>query len=189
MTRTIRLAMVKHNEDLQRERDAEPSPETPEDFGLPTDEDAVAFSEDALALQFAGQYFDVLRFVAPWSRWLRYNGARWLTDERLETFDDARKICRATALQAETKARTRLSSASTVAAVERLARSDQRLAATVDQWDEDFWLLNTPAGTVNLRTGAMQAHPSRELHNEDHRHIARRYMRSMAQIHRDRRRR
>jgi hypothetical protein len=86
----------------QRERNVEPLPVEPEDHGLATSEDAVWSSEDALALQLAGQYLDDLRFVAPWSRWLRYSNddGRWRTDERLETFDDARKICRATALEA-----------------------------------------------------------------------------------------
>jgi putative DNA primase/helicase len=51
-----------------------------------------------------------------------------------------------------------LLSAKTVAAVERLARSDPRLAATVDQWDRDPWLFNTPAGTVDLKTGQMREH-------------------------------
>jgi len=146
----------------QRDRNVDPLPTAePEDHRLPTSEDAVWSSEDALALQFAGQHLNDLRFVAPWSRWLRYNNddGRWRTDERLETFDDARKICRAAALQAnDTKARMRLSSKGTVAAVEYLARSDQRLAASVDQWYRDPWLLNTPAGTVNLKTGATQGH-------------------------------
>jgi hypothetical protein len=43
-----------------------------------------------------------------------------------------------------------LLSAKTIAAVERLARSDPRLAASVDQWDRDPWLLNTPDGTIEL---------------------------------------
>jgi hypothetical protein len=51
-----------------------------------------------------------------------------------------------------------LLSANTIAAVERLARSDPRLAATVDQWDRDPWLLNTPAGTVELKTGKVREH-------------------------------
>jgi putative DNA primase/helicase len=46
-----------------------------------------------------------------------------------------------------------LASAKTVAAVERLAKADQRLAAAIDQWDADPWLLNTPAGAIDLRTG------------------------------------
>jgi putative DNA primase/helicase len=39
-----------------------------------------------------------------------------------------------------------------------LARADRRLAATSDQWDADPWLLNTPAGAVNLRTGDIRPH-------------------------------
>jgi putative DNA primase/helicase len=51
-----------------------------------------------------------------------------------------------------------LLSAKTIAAVERLARSDPRLAASVDQWDRDPWLLNTPDGTIELQTGRMREH-------------------------------
>ena len=39
-----------------------------------------------------------------------------------------------------------------------LARSDRRLAATIDQWDADPWLFNTPGGTVKLKTGEMHPH-------------------------------
>jgi putative DNA primase/helicase len=51
-----------------------------------------------------------------------------------------------------------VASGKTVAAVERLARSDRRLAATIGQWDADPWLLNTPDGVVDLSTGALRAH-------------------------------
>jgi len=51
-----------------------------------------------------------------------------------------------------------IASAKTVAAVERLARADRRLAATTDQWDADPWLLNTPAGIVDLRSGELGPH-------------------------------
>jgi putative DNA primase/helicase len=37
-----------------------------------------------------------------------------------------------------------------------LARSDRQHAATVDQWDADLWLLNTPGGMVDLRTGKLR---------------------------------
>ncbi len=51
-----------------------------------------------------------------------------------------------------------IASAKTVAAVERLAKADRRHAATVDQWDAMPWLLNTPDGVVDLRTGQMHRH-------------------------------
>ena len=53
-----------------------------------------------------------------------------------------------------------LASAKTVAAVERLALADRQIAATVDQWDSDPWLLNTPEGVIDLRTGRARPVPS-----------------------------
>jgi len=51
--------------------------------------------------------------------------------------------------------------ASTVAAVEKMARSDRRYAATTDQWARDEMLLNCPNGVINLVSGAIQpADPS-----------------------------
>jgi putative DNA primase/helicase len=43
-----------------------------------------------------------------------------------------------------------------VSAVERLARADRHHAATAEQWDIDPWLLNTPGGVVDLRTGVIR---------------------------------
>src|SRR6185312_13605294 len=42
--------------------------------------------------------------------------------------------------------------------VERLAAADRRHAATVEQWDSDPWLLNTPTGTIDLRSGTSRTH-------------------------------
>lgn len=56
-----------------------------------------------------------------------------------------------------------VASAKTVAAVVRLAKADRRHAATVDQWDADPWLLNTPGGVVDLRTGAIRPHSEGDL--------------------------
>jgi putative DNA primase/helicase len=153
----IKLAMVKHEEDRQRERDAEPPPATPEDFGLSTANESAAFSDDALALRFAEKHADALRFVAPWARWLEWDQNRWRIDQKLRTMSLARDLCREAAERMQLiKVRQRLLSANTVAAVERLSRSDQRLAATIDQWDRDPWLLNTPTGTVDLKTGRLR---------------------------------
>src|SRR5438093_867321 len=117
------------------------------------------FSDEALALRFAEIHANDLRYVAVWNKWLRWDGARWQFDGTLFAFDRARDICRRAAAECDKASfAVALASAKTVAAVERLARSDQRLAATTDQWDADPWLLNTPAGTINLRTGALCPH-------------------------------
>jgi putative DNA primase/helicase len=51
-----------------------------------------------------------------------------------------------------------LRSAKTVFAVLNLARSDPKLISNVQQWDANAWLLNTPAGTINLKTGTLDKH-------------------------------
>ncbi len=52
----------------------------------------------------------------------------------------------------------KLASSSTVGGVERLARADRRHAATTEEWDADPWLLNTPGGVVDLKTGRQRPH-------------------------------
>ncbi|MGP8252715.1 MAG: phage/plasmid primase, P4 family [Terracidiphilus sp.] len=116
------------------------------------------YSDDALALEFTETYGDDLRYVDAWGRWLLWNGACWQHDDTLSVYDKARKICRDAAEQCSKKQTAqRIRSAQTVAAVERLARADRRHAATIQQWDADPWLLNTPAGVIDLHTGETRA--------------------------------
>ena len=122
-------------------------------------ESAPAFSDEALALEFAKRHANDLRFVAAWNRWLFWNGQHWQFEETLRAWDFARQVCREAAAQCnKAKTASAIASAKTVYAVERLARSDRRLAATIDQWDADPWQLNTPQGVVDLTTGQKRPH-------------------------------
>jgi putative DNA primase/helicase len=116
------------------------------------------YSDEALALAFAARHADGLRYVAPWSKWMVWTGDRWREDDSLQAFDHSRALCRGQAAGCNDRMRVKIASAQTVAAVERLARSDRRIASRIDQWDSDLWLLNTPDGTVDLRTGTMRPH-------------------------------
>jgi putative DNA primase/helicase len=118
-----------------------------------------AFSDEALALRFAERHASDLRFVAKWSKWLQWTGKHWRFDDTLHAFHLARALCREAAAECnKPKIPASVASAKTEAAVERLARADRRLAATVDQWDADPWLLNTPDGVVDLRTGKIRVY-------------------------------
>jgi putative DNA primase/helicase len=125
------------------------------------DDDAIPpeFSDECLALTFTARHQDRLRYVAAWGKWLIWDGAVWRFDDTLYSFDLARVICRAAAAECTNlKLGGAVASAKAVAAVEKLARSDRGHAATVDQWDVDPWLLNTPSGVVELRTGDIRSH-------------------------------
>jgi putative DNA primase/helicase len=119
------------------------------------------FSEDDLADRFSRRHGDELRYVAEHGRWMMYDGARWQPEKTLLVFDRAREICREAGAECPEKdkaTRQRLASKATRAAVENMAQSDRRHAATSEQWDADPWLLNTPLGTLDLRTGVMRPH-------------------------------
>jgi putative DNA primase/helicase len=121
----------------------------------PSDGMPAEYADDALALSFTEQHGDNLRFTAAWGRWNVFARGVWKQDETLKVFDLARTVCREqSASCGDRRLAARIASAMTVAAVERMARADRRHAATVDQWDADPWLLNTPDGIVDLRSGA-----------------------------------
>src|SRR6266446_1171067 len=117
------------------------------------------FTDEALALRFAQRHALKLRYVATSSRWFIYTGKQWAADETLHAFDMARLVCREASAECnKPKTSTTLASAKTVAAIERLAKADRRMAATMDQFDVDPMLLNTPDGVVDLCTGRMREH-------------------------------
>lgn len=132
-------------------------------------------SEDNLAQTFSRRHASRLRYVAVFDRWYLWNGKVWEHDRKREVFSFARVICREAlddALRAagdkmtgaqERELRRRLGSASTIWSVVKLAGTDPRHAVTPEQLDADPWLLNTPGGIVDLRTGAIGPHDPAKL--------------------------
>ncbi len=117
------------------------------------------FSDEAIALRFAEAHTNDLRFVAKWSQWMLWSEGRWLQDDTLQAYDRVRALCRQVSAECnKEKVAVSLASAKAVASIEKLARSDRRIAATVNQWDADIDLLNTPGGSVDLRTGICTPH-------------------------------
>jgi P4 family phage/plasmid primase-like protien len=129
-------------------------------------------SHDGLALDMGRRWQQQARHVALWGKWLFWTGSRWEVDERLIHMAQCRVYLRARADslvraaargeiedfdvdKAEVLAKT-LRSAPMVANVTGLARSNPEMMATVEQWDADPWLLGTPGGVVDLRTGKVR---------------------------------
>jgi putative DNA primase/helicase len=109
-------------------------------------------------LQFVAEHRNDLRYTAVWGHWHVWDGARWARDEKLRAFSLAQEMCRRVASTAnEQKAKSRLNKAQTRAAVVSLARENPALAVVPTQWDDDPWLLGTPGGAVDLRTGQLLA--------------------------------
>ena len=92
-----------------------------------------------------------------------WNGVAWRDDDTLKARHSARRICLAVAAGRtadQERIAKSIASGKTVSAVERLAQCDRRLVAIIDQFDCDPFLLNTPAGVIDLRTGQLTQHDS-----------------------------
>jgi len=123
-----------------------------------------AFSEDALAHLMAAQISEDWRYVAAWKQWLVWQDYRWTKDETDFVRVQGRDLCRQAvnweqgALLTES-AKRKINSLHTISAITTIVGFEPAVAARPDQWDTDSWLLATPGGVVDLRSGV--AHPAR----------------------------
>ena len=124
-----------------------------EDAALPMD-----ITEDGLAIEYTQRHADSLRFCGTLGGWQVYDGTRWQRDETRWPYSHARALVRDVAQRTALSAKqyTKLRSGTTVNAIVSLASSDRVHAITQEQFDADPWLLNTPGGAVDLRTGRLR---------------------------------
>ena len=121
-------------------------------------------TEDSVAAAFAREHGATLRFCHHAGKWHRWDGGIWRQDETRLAFDWARRLSRDLAAATdEGKVITAAGKAAFAAGVERFAQADRAFALTSDAWNRDPWLLGTPGGTVDLRTGELR--PARQ---DDH---------------------
>lgn len=117
---------------------------------------APQFSDEALAIRFADERRNDIRFTAEWSKWHHWTGTYWREDKTLTIFDLTRELCRRVSREAN-KGAKQIASSRTVGAISNLVRADRRVAGTIDQWNANPWLLGTPEGTVDLKRGIVLA--------------------------------
>lgn len=119
--------------------------------------------------RFAAQNGDDVRYNADSKRWLVWDGSRWRDNAVVEV--EARAKATAVSVWDEAKERrdTQLSawavrseSAAGVHGMLEMAHSEASVVITTAALDTDPWLLNTPSGTVELRTGKL-----RTAHRDD----------------------
>lgn len=81
----------------------------------------------------------------------------WEKDDTGVAYHWARELARELAEEQDEKTRKITGKTAFANGVEKFARFDQRVAVRIDYWDSDPWLLGTPGGTVDLRTGELRA--------------------------------
>lgn len=126
--------------------------EVPDDGRNPLD-----FGETDVARRFARQMEGRFAYDHSDRSWFQWSGSIWIKDSVAAHMEAAKQFIedeRARAIDpADGKAMAKVKF---VTSVEQAARSDPRLAVHGAIWDADGWLLGTPDGVVDLRTGIMR---------------------------------
>ena len=113
-------------------------------------------TEDGTAIEFAELHGDKLRYCHDTGAWFRWDGTIWRQSRTGIAFQWARELARSMSECEPDKLRYATSRVSFSGGVERFARCDPVFAVTAEVWDNDPWLLGTPGGTVDLRTGELR---------------------------------
>lgn len=105
-------------------------------------------SEDQIALAFTKTHGSDMLFDHSAGKWFEWAGNVWRKNETKIAFHFARTLARSLS-----DGQAKFSKASVANGAEAFARADPTHAVTAEKWDGNPWLLGTPGGTVDLRTG------------------------------------
>lgn len=138
----------------------------------PDGEENPGWSEHSNAMAFAEDAHGMARYVDTAKKWYIWNGVIWEEDRTLRHFDIVRyfMVQRSDQLKQlfaagklgdmeEAKVKgiiNNMQSLRKMEAVLRIAKTDKRIASTMEAWNRDHWLLGTPEGTVDLKTGKLR---------------------------------
>ena len=116
----------------------------------------VDFTQDGVARVFAEKHADGFGFCHSAGSWFVWDGVRWRRDDKEIVFQAVRSFCRLLSEGGRPHEVHAGRKTSFIVGVEKLVRGDPAFAHTADNWDRDPFLLGTPAGTVDLKTGDLR---------------------------------
>ena len=108
-------------------------------------------SEHLIALGFTEKYRDTMRYCPELGSWFEWDKTRWRPDKLQRAFHFSRTLAGEAGKGKDTRR------ASFARGVESFCRADPAHAVPASYWDADPWLLGTPTGTIDLKTGRVLA--------------------------------
>ena len=113
-------------------------------------------TEDTAALHFLATYGARLRYCHDHRAWFVWNGNTWRKNTSGLALHLARGLAREISRECDNSAKLTAGRASFASNIEALARVDPAFVVGAECWDHDPFLLGTPAGTVDLRSGGLR---------------------------------
>lgn len=112
-----------------------------------------AVTEDSAALAFRESHRGRLLYCHDEGTWFVWSGFHWKRERTGLVFEWTRQHIRELTADQSPTVKQKCNKTSFAAGVEKFSRTDRGFAAQSADWDADHFLLGTPAGTVDLRTG------------------------------------
>lgn len=109
-------------------------------------------TQDNVGILFRNYFRDKLLYAHDAGSWYQWTGSHWKAERTGLAFNFAREVAR----KCNREGARAIGSANFCAGVEKFAQTDRAFAVTIDQFDTDNYLLNTPAGIVDLRTNTLR---------------------------------
>lgn len=140
---------------------------------ITTAADRIPNTDHGNGIRFANAFDTALKYVPDWGNWILWDSSRWKQDKAERVFGYARQVpglILEEALKegdedkknALLKWSMRSQDVGRLNAILRVAKTDERFLLDSEELDADPWLFNVQNGTINLRTGGLQAHDPRD---------------------------
>lgn len=128
-----------------------------------TEKERASSGQLRMAYRLAAKYSDRILYVADLKRWHVWDGRRWAEDVTGRCSEYIREVLHDAFDEGIHDSELRQAvracqSANAIDGILRVAQSMQELVVVSDDLDSDPYLLNTPAGTYDLRTNAVKPH-------------------------------
>jgi putative DNA primase/helicase len=92
-------------------------------------------------------------------KWLHWDDHRWKPEETKLVWYLSKQVCKHEgALLEDRNLAQKVHSSQTIMAAVQIASAEREVAANMNQFDRNPWLLNTPDGPIDLRSGQLVAH-------------------------------
>jgi putative DNA primase/helicase len=112
-----------------------------------------SISSNPLLAGFVNKYRGRIRYVDVWGKYLFWNGSKWEIETTRQAFDLCRKYVEDNPDEGQAKPGNVHGFVRIARALETAAKATRAIGVKEDIWDRDTWLLNTPGGAVDLRSG------------------------------------
>lgn len=108
-------------------------------------------NEESIAMAFADEYKDILRYCKELGVWLEWSEERciWVVDRKSQAFNYIRRVCKV--LNPGGRTALSLGRASTANGVEKFARADPYFATVSEDWDSNPMLLGMPGSSLTRK--------------------------------------